>query len=139
MSLLAPIVDPAACISTADEVVQVLVIPIMPLAAFLRWSDTAGWVPMQTLPVVKFMTLCFAIMVKDQVNNGCCIQHRLEVLYVRVDFFIDFRQVGCELINEHSWGQSIVSQHEVDLLSLVPDPADFLSDWLWSVSKERHP
>jgi hypothetical protein len=57
---------------------------------------------MRTLSVVKLMTSYFAITVEDQVNHGCCVQHRLEVLYMHIDFFIVFRQVGCELVDEHS-------------------------------------
>jgi hypothetical protein len=51
--------------------------------------------------VVKLMTPYFIVTVKDRVNHGCCIQHRLEALYMCIDFFIVFRQVGCELVNEH--------------------------------------
>jgi hypothetical protein len=42
LSLLAPVVDPTACISATDEVVQVSVILITPSAALLRWSETTS-------------------------------------------------------------------------------------------------
>jgi hypothetical protein len=47
---------------------------------------------------------------------------------MRVDFFVVVRQVGCELVNEHSRGQGVVSRRVVDLFSLVLDSANFLSD-----------
>jgi hypothetical protein len=80
---------------------QISVIPISPSAAFLRWSETAGRVPVWTLLVVKLMTLYFIITVEDRVNYSCCIQHRLEALYLHIDFFIVLMKVGCELVDEH--------------------------------------
>jgi hypothetical protein len=68
---------------------------------FLRWSETIGHVLVQTLTVVKLVTLYFTVTVKDRVNHRCCVQHRLEALYMHIDFFIVFRQVGCELVDEH--------------------------------------
>jgi hypothetical protein len=47
------------------------------------------------------MTPYFAITIEDWVNHGCCVDHRLEVLYMRIDFFIVFRQVRYELVDEH--------------------------------------
>jgi hypothetical protein len=73
-----------------DDVVQISVITISPLAVFLQWSETAGRVPMRPLPVVKLMTPCFAVTVEGRVNHGCRVQHRLEALYVCIDFFIVF-------------------------------------------------
>jgi hypothetical protein len=29
-------------------------------------------------------------MAEDRVNHSCCIQHRLEALYMHVDFFVVF-------------------------------------------------
>jgi hypothetical protein len=52
--------------------------------------------------VVKLMTPYFIVAVEYRVNHGWCVQHRLEALYMRNDFFIIFRQVGCELVDEHS-------------------------------------
>jgi hypothetical protein len=37
LTLLVSVVDPAMCISAVDDVTQVSVIPIMPLAALLWW------------------------------------------------------------------------------------------------------
>jgi hypothetical protein len=122
LTLLAPVVNPDACISIADDIAQVSVIPIMPSATLLRWSETAGQVPPKTLSVDKLFTPCFTIMVEDRVNHSC-----LEALYMCVDFFIVFRQVGCELVGEHSRGEGIVSQRAVNQFSLVLDPTDFLS------------
>jgi hypothetical protein len=102
LMLLAPIVNPVTCISAADDVAQVMVIMIPPSAALHRWSETAGQVPARTLSVVKLMTPYLAVTVEDWVDHGCCIQHHLEVLYMCIDFFIVFRQVECELIDEHS-------------------------------------
>jgi hypothetical protein len=127
-SLLAPVFDLAMCISIADDIVQVLVIPIMPLATLLWSSETAGRVPMWTLPVIKILTPVSIIAVVNRVHHGCCVQHRLEALYVRVDFLIVFWQMRCELVNEHPRGQGIVSWRAVDLLSLALNPADFLVD-----------
>jgi hypothetical protein len=78
--------------------------------------------------MVKLMTSYFTVTVEDRVNNSCCVQHRLETLYMPIDFFNVFRQVGSELIDEHSWGQGIMSQRAIDLFSLVLNPANFLSD-----------
>jgi hypothetical protein len=99
--LLAPIVNPVVCIITMDDVTQILVIPILPSVMFLQWSETTSRVPMQTLSVVKPVTPYFTITVEDRVNHGCCVQHHLNVLYMRIDFFIVFRQMGCELVDEH--------------------------------------
>jgi hypothetical protein len=63
---------------------------------------------MRPLPVVKLMTPCFAVMVEGRVNHGCRVQHRLEALYVCIDFFIVFWQLWSE-VDEHSQGQGIVS------------------------------
>jgi hypothetical protein len=42
LTLLTPVFYPAACIFTVDDVAQVSVIPVLPSAAFLRWSETAS-------------------------------------------------------------------------------------------------
>jgi cytochrome c oxidase subunit IV len=67
-------------------------------------------------------------MVENQVNHGCCVQHRVKALYMCIAFFIVFRQVGSELVDEHFGGQGIMGWCAVDLFALVLDPADFLSD-----------
>jgi hypothetical protein len=71
--LLAPVFDPSACISTADNVPQVLVIPIMPSTMLLWWSETAGRVPTWTLPVVKLLTPVSVVAVVNRVHHGCCV------------------------------------------------------------------
>jgi hypothetical protein len=101
LTLLAPVVNPIVCISTTDDIAQISVIPIPPSAAFLQLSETVDRVPTWTLSVVKIVTPYFTVTVEDRVNHGCYVQHRLEALYMRIDFFIVFRQVGCELVDEH--------------------------------------
>jgi hypothetical protein len=101
LTLLTPIFDPATCIFAMDNVMQVSVIPVSPSAMFLWYSETSSRVPAQTLPVVKLMTPCFIITMECRVNHGCCIQHRLEALYMCINFFVVLRQVGSELIDEH--------------------------------------
>jgi hypothetical protein len=99
--ILAPIFDPAACISVVDDITHVSVIPITPSTMLLWWSETTGRVPAPTQPVVKLLTSVSIVMVTNRFHHDCCIQHRLEVLYMCIDFFIVLRQVGCELVNEH--------------------------------------
>jgi hypothetical protein len=88
--LLASVFNPATCISTVDDVVQISVIPVSFSAAFLRWSESARRVPMGTMSVVMLMNPCFILTVERWVNHNCCVQHRLETLYVCVDFFVVF-------------------------------------------------
>jgi hypothetical protein len=91
LTLLTPVFDLATSIFATDDVTQVSVIPISPLAAFLRLSETASQVPVRTLLVVKLLTPCFIITVECQVNHGCCVQHHLEVLHMCINFFIVLR------------------------------------------------
>jgi hypothetical protein len=42
LTLLVPVVNPVTCISTADDVTQILVILIPPLVMFLWWIETTG-------------------------------------------------------------------------------------------------
>jgi hypothetical protein len=94
LTLLTLVFDPTSCISAADDVAQILVIPVSPSGMFLWWSETACQVPMWTLPVVMIMTLCLIIMVECRVHHGCCIQHRLVSLHMGSNFLIVFWQVG---------------------------------------------
>jgi hypothetical protein len=64
LMLLTPIFDLATCISIVDDVAQISIIPVSSSAAFLRWTEIACRVPVQTLPVVKLMTQCFIIMIE---------------------------------------------------------------------------
>jgi hypothetical protein len=41
-ALLAPVFNPAVCISVVDDVMQITIILIPHSAAFLQWGDTAG-------------------------------------------------------------------------------------------------
>jgi hypothetical protein len=90
LTLLELVFNPVSCIYAADDVTQISVIPVSSSAAFLRWSETASRVPMGTLSVVMLVTPCFILTVERRVNHGCCIQHRLEVLHICVNFFIIF-------------------------------------------------
>jgi hypothetical protein len=90
LMLLTPVINPIACISAADEVVQISVIPASSLAAFLWWSETACRVPVRTLTVVRLVDLCFVDTVECRVDHGCYIQHLLEALNVCINFFIVF-------------------------------------------------
>jgi hypothetical protein len=78
LTLLAPVVNPVVCISVMDDIAQVTVMSILPMAALLRWSETTGRVPTRTLSVVKLMTPYFIITVEDWADHGCCVQHHLE-------------------------------------------------------------
>jgi hypothetical protein len=42
LMLLALVVNPVACISVTDDIMQVLVILIPPSATLLQWSETVG-------------------------------------------------------------------------------------------------
>jgi hypothetical protein len=128
VSFLAPVFNPATSVSIGDGVAQVTVIPVSPSAVFLWWSQTIGRVPFLTLSVVRILTPRVTAAIGNRVHHGCCVQHHLEELNLGVNFFVVFRQVGCELINQHPQGQSVVGRCEVDLLSLVFDPIDFLTD-----------
>jgi hypothetical protein len=128
LPIFAPIFNPAMCISTVDDIMQVSVIPAMPLIVLLWWSDAAGRVRTGTVPVVIFVTPIFVPLVMDCIRYGCCILHRLEAFDMLIDFFIIFGQMRCNLINEHPSRQSIVGWYTVNLLSWVFDPIDFLMD-----------
>jgi hypothetical protein len=104
LMLLALVFNPAACISTVNDVAQISVIPVSSLTAFLWWSEIASRVPIGTLLVVMLMAPCFILTVKCRVNHDCCVQHRLEALYVCVDFFIIFWLGGGGV----SWSMSIL-------------------------------
>jgi hypothetical protein len=69
LSLLAPVFDPAACISAMDDVAQVSVIPNMPSAVLLRWSKADGQVLALTLLMVKLLTLISIILVVNRVHH----------------------------------------------------------------------
>jgi hypothetical protein len=54
------------------------------------------------VPVVIFVTPVFVLLVVHWICYGCYVQHRLEMLDMRVDFFIAFRQMRGDLINENA-------------------------------------
>jgi hypothetical protein len=66
LSLLVPAFDLTVCISTVEDVAQITVIPTTPSAMLLRWSETTGQVPGQTLPVVRLLTPVSLITVEDR-------------------------------------------------------------------------
>jgi hypothetical protein len=94
LALLESVFNPNAPISATDDITEISVILVSSSAAFLWWIETASSVPMETLPVVMLMTLCFILTVKRWVNHGCCVLHRLEMLHVCIDFFVVFWKVG---------------------------------------------
>jgi hypothetical protein len=73
LSPLAPTFYPAACISAADDVAQISVVPITPSTALLRWSEATGQILTGTLPVIKLMTHGSVFLTVDWVHYGCCI------------------------------------------------------------------
>jgi hypothetical protein len=73
LMLLAPVFNPAVCISAADDVAQISIILVSSSVVFLRWSETACRVLVRTLPVVMLVTLCFVITVECWVHHGCCV------------------------------------------------------------------
>jgi hypothetical protein len=94
LMLMTLILDPAMCISAAEDVTQISIILVSPSATFLQWSETACRVPMRTLPVVMIMTLCLIFTVECRVHHGCYIEHRLESLDVSSNLLIVLWQVG---------------------------------------------
>jgi hypothetical protein len=51
--------------------------------------------------VVKLLTLDTVIVVENRVHDHGCAKHCLEALNMRIGFFVVFRQVRCELVDEH--------------------------------------
>jgi hypothetical protein len=90
-SLLEAVFDSITCISVADNIMQVLVIPILPSAMFPQWSETAGRVPTWTRSVVRLLTPNTIIAVEKWVCDCGCIQHCLEALNLHIHFFVVFR------------------------------------------------
>jgi hypothetical protein len=90
LSLLASVVYLTTCISAVDDIAQLVIVLMTPSAMLLGWSEAACRVPMGTLPVVKLVTLDSVFAVVDWVHHCCCVQHRLEAIDMRVDFFIFF-------------------------------------------------
>jgi hypothetical protein len=90
LPLSVPVLNPVACISTADDIMQVAVVSATPSTTLLWWSDAASRVPTGTMPVVIFMTPVFILLVVEWIRYGCCVQHRLEELYMHVYFIIIF-------------------------------------------------
>jgi hypothetical protein len=92
--LLVLVFDLTVCISAMDDVTQVTVVPTMPLAALLWWSDAIVRVPVGTMPVLRLVSLVSDLTVMDRIHHGCYVQHRLEALNMHIDFFIIFGQMG---------------------------------------------
>jgi hypothetical protein len=88
------IFDSATCISVADDITQVAVVSVVSSTMLLLWSDSTGRVPTRTLLVVIIMTPGSILLVTDWIHYYCHVQHHLEALYVHVDFFIIFREMG---------------------------------------------
>jgi hypothetical protein len=94
-------VIPVPCISIADDIAQVLVISVSSSVTFLRWSETTGRVPVRTLSVVRVLTPHSVVVLENQIHHDRYVQHCLEALNMRVEFFIVLGQVGCEFIDDH--------------------------------------
>jgi hypothetical protein len=94
LPISASVFNSTMCISTVDDVVQVIVVSIVSSAALLWWSDAAGQVPTRTLPVVIIMTPISILMVIDWICYYCRVQHRLESLDVHIDLFVIFSKMG---------------------------------------------
>jgi hypothetical protein len=47
------------------------------------------------------LTLDTVIVVENRVRDHGCAKHCLEALNMRIGFFVVFRQVRCELVDEH--------------------------------------
>jgi hypothetical protein len=62
--LLTPVFNPAVCISSADDIMQISVVSVSYLVVFLQWSETASRVLVRTLPMVNLMTPRFIIMIE---------------------------------------------------------------------------
>jgi hypothetical protein len=73
LSISAPVFNLAACISVADDITQVAVLPAMPSTMLLRWSNATSRVPTGTMLVVIFMTPVFVLLVVDWIRYGCCV------------------------------------------------------------------
>jgi hypothetical protein len=64
LSILMPAFDQAACISAANDIMQVVVVHAMAL----RWSDATGQVPLGTPPVVIILTLISVLLIMGWVR-----------------------------------------------------------------------
>jgi hypothetical protein len=107
LMLLVPAVNSIACISAADEVAQISIIPIPPSAAFLRWSEIDGRVPVRTLSMVKLVTTYSTVTVVDWVHHSCYIQHRLEAFTCALTSSLSLGKWGM------SWLMSILEAREL--------------------------
>jgi hypothetical protein len=94
LPISAPTFDPILCISSTDDVTEVMFVSIASSAAHLWWSDVAGRVPMKAFPVVIIMALFSVLLVIDLICYHCCVQHHLEPLDMRVDLFIILGEMG---------------------------------------------
>jgi hypothetical protein len=65
--------NPAVCISIADDVAEVTIVPTIPSTTLLRWSDVAGQVSMGTMSVIILVTPVFVLLVMDWISYGYCV------------------------------------------------------------------
>jgi hypothetical protein len=70
LSISASAFNLVACISIADDVMQVTIMFVMPSGALLWWSDVAGRVPVRTLSVVILVTPIPVLLVADWICYG---------------------------------------------------------------------
>jgi hypothetical protein len=87
--LSAPILNPVACISTVDDIAQVVIVSPTPSVVLLWLSDATVQVPTMTLSVVKLVTPV-SVFADVEALDGCRVQHRLEALDMCLDFIIIF-------------------------------------------------
>jgi hypothetical protein len=78
-----------------------VVVSIVSLVVLLPWSDAAGRVPTKVFPVVIIMSLVSVLLVVDWICNHCRVQHHLERIGMRVDYFIIHGEMGGDLIDQH--------------------------------------
>jgi hypothetical protein len=124
ISILVMILDLVACIIGTNGIPQVL--STLTLAALIqRERHVASRVPTWDLVMVEVLTSPPISSVKGRVHHCSNIQHRMEVLDLRVYIHAILRQQGCEFIDYDPRGQSIVCKRVVNLLAMLLDPADF--------------
>jgi hypothetical protein len=71
---------------------------------------------------------CYVLLVIDWICYYCYVQHRLESLDMRIDLFVVFGEMGGDLNDQHTRSQGVVGRRTLNLLSLVLDSTEFLTD-----------
>jgi hypothetical protein len=76
---------------------------------------------MRAWAVVRILTPPSISVLGGLVFNDSCIQHGLEVLNLCIDLLAVLWQQGCQLVDDHPYGQGIVCQCAEYPFSLVLD------------------